>query len=113
MPGTVDSRLSYFVNPRLLAVRQGVGVSCARVPSVGLVAGFFVRVPLQGFLGWVWARGIKKPAGDAGDPAGSGGIGIDGARNIFVTYLPHLEKTLTVSKYCLVGKLMITLLSTV
>lgn len=34
-------------------------------------------------------------------------------RNIFVTYVLRLEKILLVSKYYLVGKLMVTLLSNV
>lgn len=34
-------------------------------------------------------------------------------RNIFVIYVPRLEKNLLVSKYCLVGKLMVTLLNNV
>ena len=41
------------------------------------------------------------------------GRGEEKGRNIFVIYVPRLEKNLLVSKYCLVGKLMVTLLNNV
>lgn len=40
-------------------------------------------------------------------------LGEEKGRNIFVTYVPRLEKILLVSKYYLVGKLMVTLLNNV
>ena len=74
-----------------------------------------------------WGGEHKKPSPLVSDQGGGflcsrfdirvrvlgGGEGEEKGRNIFVIYVPRLEKNLLVSKYCLVGKLMVTLLNNV
>ena len=73
-----------------------------------------------------WGGEHKKPSLLVSDQGGGflcsrfdirvrvlGGGGEEKGRNIFVTYVLRLEKILLVSKYYLVGKLMVTLLSNV
>lgn len=67
-----------------------------------------------------WGGEHKKPSLLVSDQGGGflcSGSGVGGkeekGRNIFVIYVPRLEKNLLVSKYCLVGKLMVTLLNNV
>ena len=73
-----------------------------------------------------WGGEHKKPSLLVSDQGGGflcsgfdvrvrvlGGEREEKGRNIFVTYVLRLEKILLVSKYYLVGKLMVTLLSNV
>ena len=71
-----------------------------------------------------WGGEHNKPSLLVSDQGGGflcSGSGVGGGerereekgRNIFVTYVLRLEKILLVSKYYLVGKLMVTLLSNV